>query len=222
MKSKQRRSEQGSVFVLTMLVLGVLTIVGLSLAVVTETEMLLGANDWVISETQFAAESALSTQIGMLLVANDTLMIDVVTPSYFSENHHARAGFAGTRRLGFELESSCLLPVSIHEMAYTKLNEGSTDSLSAGWFYTHARAQRLSWERTQVLPSCADKNSISAQKRINNGFYYAPMDKFQADALINFERCGRDDTTTTSTSEAWKIVSNNLCAEGETVNEQTF
>ena len=48
------------------------------------------------------------------------------------------------------------------------------------------------------------------------------MDRFQADALINFERCGKDTTTTTSTSEAWSIVAENLCDEGESVYEQTF
>ena len=67
----QRRDERGSMFLVALAALAILTIIGLSLAMVTETEMLLGANEWVITETHFAAEAGVTTQISKLLVSHD-------------------------------------------------------------------------------------------------------------------------------------------------------
>ncbi|MEM6792455.1 MAG: hypothetical protein AAF725_00605 [Acidobacteriota bacterium] len=211
---KSRRSdERGSMFLLALVALSVLTIIGLSLAVVTETEMLLGANEWVITETHFAAEAGLTTQISQLLVANDTQGVDVVIPSYFGaaddstfflpDQSGGGAGGGGVStskefyRLGFDVKSTGLLPVTVEEMPYSKANEGASDRFYAGFFYTLTRSQRTAWRGDyQSTPTCDDLDrSLLGQKHITNGFYYSPMGALQAEAMINVERAGIDSST---------------------------
>ncbi len=62
--------EQGSVFIVSLMVLVMLTVIGLSLALVTETEMLIGGNEQVIHETFYAAETGMAVAVSQLMVSN--------------------------------------------------------------------------------------------------------------------------------------------------------
>ena len=179
------RDEEGSIFVITMMVLGILTIVGLSLAVVTETEMMLGANEWVVAETHFAAEAGLSAQISSLLVSQDTFMVDFVTRSHFGWRSNPNF-------LGFDVKSSCLMPILVEPLAYSKANAGAVDRYYSGYYYTKVRAERVSWPATQQAPSCDDMDTVNARKYIVSGFFYGPMGELSGATNVNWERCGVD------------------------------
>ena len=54
---RTHQREAGSVYVIALLVLLILTIVGLALSLVTQTERLLGANDRITQRVFYAADS---------------------------------------------------------------------------------------------------------------------------------------------------------------------
>jgi hypothetical protein len=61
--SPPRTAEQGSAYIVTLLVLFVLTIVGLSLTLVTQTEMLVGSQDRTTQRIFYAADAGLQASI---------------------------------------------------------------------------------------------------------------------------------------------------------------
>lgn len=187
--SAKSLSERGSAFMIALAALTILTIVGLSLAMVTETEMLLGANEWVITETHFAAEAGINTQISKLLVSNDTSKTEIVIPSYFGQADTSN-------QIGFDIRSTGMLAVTIEELPYSKANAGAADRFFSGYFYTLVRAQRTSWLSTAPVPECADLGrTMMGQKHVTTGFYYGPLAALPAEALINYQRAAFDSTT---------------------------
>jgi len=65
------RGEAGSAYVLVLIALVVLTIMGLSLAFTTQTEVQIGANDRVTSRVFYAAESGIAVATVKAIVAAD-------------------------------------------------------------------------------------------------------------------------------------------------------
>jgi Tfp pilus assembly protein PilX len=66
-----RDRQRGSAFIITLMVLVVLTILGLSLAFVTSGEQQVGANERLISRVFYAADSGIAIATARLLVNND-------------------------------------------------------------------------------------------------------------------------------------------------------
>lgn len=67
MTGSMRSRERGSAYLIVLMVLFVLTTLGLSLSVVTQTEILAGAQERVIERTFYAAESGLELSIARAL-----------------------------------------------------------------------------------------------------------------------------------------------------------
>ena len=152
-----RYRERGSLFLVALLVLSLVTIIGLSMVTITETEMLLGTSEWVIAETHFATESGMSTQFAQLLVTNDTSPVDIVLPSYFGE-------LDTTNQIGFDIKGSGLFPISMDELPYSKANVGSADVLLSAYFYTHIRGRRLAWDQNEP-PAKSTSSTASTTAR---------------------------------------------------------
>ena len=66
---KDRPSEAGSAYLATLLVLVVLTILGLSLAVITQTEVLIGGSEKQATRQLFSAQSAIAIATGTEMVS---------------------------------------------------------------------------------------------------------------------------------------------------------
>ncbi len=81
----RRRLRRGSAFIMAMIALAVLTVVGLSLTMVTQTESTLGETEKVINEQFYAAESGNTAQIATLLATNGLEGINIVVPSLMPE-----------------------------------------------------------------------------------------------------------------------------------------
>jgi len=64
--------QKGSAYLVALLALVVLTIVGLSLALITQTENQLGSNERTLNRVFYAADSGISFSIARALVNNDT------------------------------------------------------------------------------------------------------------------------------------------------------
>ena len=66
-----RDSERGSVYLIALLGLVVLTILGLTLSVITQTEMRMGANERVLQRVFYAADSGFGASLSRAMVQGD-------------------------------------------------------------------------------------------------------------------------------------------------------
>lgn len=67
--SRRHTRQQGSAYLVTLLALVVLTIIGLSLSVITQTEMQIGANERTVQRVFYAADSGISVATSRALNA---------------------------------------------------------------------------------------------------------------------------------------------------------
>lgn len=181
--------ERGSVFIVALMVLVMLTVIGLSLALVTETEMLIGGNEQVINETFFAAETALSAGVTQLMVANST---DGKCLGQLAVDTDNSTRMLGVRTLGYSVDITNLYPVSFDVAAYSKANEGSASQMFAGFFRAEGRAMRGTWPQSAARPVPREQGeeladidfTVQAENEIELAFYSAPLQGLEASSLI--------------------------------------
>jgi hypothetical protein len=71
-----QRGQDGSAYIIALLVLVVLTIIGLGLALITQTEMEIGANEKTLQRVFYAADSGISRSISQAVNSFDGQPID--------------------------------------------------------------------------------------------------------------------------------------------------
>jgi hypothetical protein len=187
------RREEGSAIMFALLAMIFLTIIGLSLTVVTETEMLIGTNEQLSEETFYAAEAGVATAVSQLLVTNDLKKKYFAIPARDADGAVRKVG---NRTLGYSVDFSDVYPVAFDVAPYSTTNEGSSEEHYHGYFYVKVRARRLTWPENQAVPDCAteaakspdnpdpgDFAAIQAEKVLNVGFYAGPLPDLGADAL---------------------------------------
>ncbi len=187
------RSDAGSALLLALLAMVFLTVIGLSLAVVTETEMLIGTNEQIAQETFFAAEAGVATAVSQLLVTND-----LVSRYFAIEAHQGDAvRNVGDRTLGYSVDFTDVYPVAYDVAPYTGANEGSTEPHYTGFFYTRVRARRMAWPDTDDVPDCQSEidrdpddppvhdyfENVQAEKVLTLGFFVSPLPDLGGQAL---------------------------------------
>ena len=181
-----RKAERGSVFVVALMVLVMLTVIGLSLALVTETEMLLGGNERVINETFYAAEAGVAVAVGQAMLA----ATDKKCFALLAKEEGDADRMVGVRQLGYSVDSSSLYPVAFDVAPYSKANEGRGDILFSAFFRGEARALRGTWipladggrdvprepeEALDDIPAAVDF-TIQGEKTIDLAFYVSPIE----------------------------------------------
>lgn len=172
--------ERGSVFIVALLALVLLTIIGLSLALVTETEMLLGGNEQIITETFYAGETAAAVALGQAMLGITDAKCFAI-PAREEDGNQRKLGL---RNLGYSTDSTSLYPLAFDVAPYSKANEG-TDQLFAAYFRGQVRALRGSWPGTEAVPREAgedlqtlidnDEFALQAEKTIDLAFFVAPL-----------------------------------------------
>jgi hypothetical protein len=81
-----RRAERGTAYVIALLVLVVLSILGLSLALISQTEQQLGANELTTHRAMYGAEAGMQLAMARVLTVNssvDNASVTSVTPMTF-------------------------------------------------------------------------------------------------------------------------------------------
>ena len=73
-RQRVRRAQRGSAFIISLLVIVVITFLGLTLAMVTSTEMQLGGNDRDLQRSLYACQSGLAITAARVLVRQDSLV----------------------------------------------------------------------------------------------------------------------------------------------------
>ncbi len=69
--SATRNPERGSAYVVTLMVLFILSIIGVSLTLITQTETLLGSNERTIQRTFYSATSGIDVAVARMLIDGD-------------------------------------------------------------------------------------------------------------------------------------------------------
>lgn len=189
-------TERGSVFIVALMVLVMLTVIGLSLALVTETEMLIGGNEQIVNETFFAAETGLAVAVSQLMTANS---LDSKCMAQLARNTDDSARMLGVRNLGYSVDYTNIYPVAFHVAPYTRANEGRDEQLYAGFFRGQARALRGSWLATtdpalnpDAVPVPREEGDkledidfeVQSEKIVNMAFFSAPLQALESGTLV--------------------------------------
>lgn len=179
---KRQKLTRGSAFIMALIALAVLTVVGLSLSMITETESSLGEMEKTINEQFFANESGNTAQTSTLLATNGLEGINLVVESMGLSRSQANL------KIGYDVVSSGLAPVDTDEMPYTKANEGRGDKLYAFYYHMKILARRTAWNKSAEVPSCDDINRAELGRALTQtSFYYAPAGKLPDTALITMQ-----------------------------------
>ncbi|MDY7093339.1 MAG: hypothetical protein SX243_10255 [Acidobacteriota bacterium] len=78
---RTRRDQRGSAYLAVLMVLLLLTVLGMSLVLITQTERDLGSNHRMVSKTFYAADSAVGMAVSWLLLSNNYQPQRLVLPN---------------------------------------------------------------------------------------------------------------------------------------------
>ena len=131
----QRAAERGSAYLFVLLGLLVLTIIGLSLVVVTQTEMQIGGAEQTATRILFGAESGLHGQVGLhFLELNPESRQFQVATSTSAET------IVATKET---VDVSPFYPIYAGPCALCSVNQGSEQRYYVNNYVVNARAERL-------------------------------------------------------------------------------
>jgi hypothetical protein len=134
--SGRRTGEAGSAYVAVLLVLVVLTILGLALSFVTQTEMQSGRNERTVNRVFYAADAGIETAIARALVNSD----HQGRKFFFTDSGSALT--SGTLELGTEVSISDFFPIQEAPCDYCEINNGNSYQGRDYYNITHAVTSR--------------------------------------------------------------------------------
>lgn len=143
-KSLGRRSQTGSAYVLTLMVLVILTLAGMSLALITQTERQLGSNERSMQTTFYAADSGIALGTARTLALNEQSSFEVVLDKYEPNDDTALAN---------RIQISPFQQILPMPCNYCEINQGSQ-------YYNvnhavNSTAERVVWDGTGLPPDNA-------------------------------------------------------------------
>jgi hypothetical protein len=168
----QIRSEAGSAYVITLLALVVLTIMALSLALVTQTEVQVGSNERTVSRMFYAADSGLGVAVAeALLVNNNPDNPTVPGPRTVLLNKvSVGAGSSLSTNVADRVTISAFVPIQFVRCDLCQSEEGKQKF----WRVNHAvsaTAERIAWTGSGDPPANA---TLLGQKTLSGMFQFEP------------------------------------------------
>lgn len=133
-----RRNEAGSAYVVTLLALVVLTILALSLTMITQTEVQVGANEKTVNRTFYAADS------GLGLAAAEALTSSRYMPLKVLLNQNT----VGNYSTGDWVTVSAFVPILMTRCDWCPANDDGVPKFFKTTHAVTATVQRLAWTGT--------------------------------------------------------------------------
>lgn len=133
----RRRNEEGSAYLIALMGLVVLTVLGLGLSLVTQTEMKLGANERTLQRVFYAADSGFSSAISRALVQADYQGRAFSLPDY---------GSAAALNYRHNVDVSAFFPILTSPCNLCQINNAGTYGTKQYYKISHAvssLAQRM-------------------------------------------------------------------------------
>lgn len=165
------KKEDGSLLIMVLLVLLILTGVALSLMFVTELEMRMGGAEKVITQTFYAAESGLHAALAGLQNQN----WDGETIAF------VEGQLGGNQLIGTRVETSNIELVGAPQLPpMTLANEGENEYFSYSVFLT-STSQRVAWPDSDAVPIYPPGSSrenlvhIQSQRRLSAQYVVSPL-----------------------------------------------
>jgi hypothetical protein len=166
--------ESGSAYVVTLLALVVLTLLALTLAFVTQTEVQVGANERTVNRTFYAADS------GLGVAAAQALASGRYTPVTFLMNQTD----VGAAHLADRVEVAPLVPILTVRCDWCPAND---DGVPKFWKVHHAAtatAERIAWTGSGPPPAAA---TLLGQKTLSVMFEFQPWPTPPVDSIAAAE-----------------------------------
>lgn len=168
----QIRSEAGSAYVITLLALVVLTILALSLALITQTEVQVGSNERTVSRMFYSADSGLGVAVAEALLVNNnpdnptlpgsrTVLLNKVSVG---------AGSSLSTNVADRVTISAFVPIQYVRCDLCQSEEGKQKF----WRVNHAvsaNAERIAWTGSGAPPADA---TLLGQKTLSAMFQFEP------------------------------------------------
>ena len=153
-KTHYPRREQGSVYILALLVLLILTVVGLSLSLVTQSEMQIGVNERLSHQAFHMSTAGIDIATAKALVMPDlrSFELDLVEPSNVTNLN-----------LRHRIEVAPFLPILSAPCNLCQINEGA-DFMKINHAVSSS-ATRIAWMGNPATPP--DVPSPLAQERVS-------------------------------------------------------
>ncbi len=165
------RKEQGSAYLIALLGLMVLTIVGITLASVTTTEMEIGLNERQATRAFYSAEAGIGVAIARSLVQGGQLASQQFTLS----QDRQITGVTSSVNRSYVVDVSPFFPVQVENCNWCP--DGGRFSGEASYsrvnFAVSATSQERTWQGTEETPP-ADAN-VRSQKTIATMFEATPI-----------------------------------------------
>lgn len=182
-------SQGGSAFVAALLLIIVLTVLGVTLVLTTQTERRIGANERTGERNFYAADAALRLGLVKFMALKDyrPLRLDTVEPVVVdgvtrSGNVQARDLDGNLRQMGIEtrLEVSAIYPINNSRSSLGMINQGSH-------YYNINHAVVASATRIVPRPDASGLPPIMSTKQLSVMFMADPLPAPNAQALATID-----------------------------------
>jgi hypothetical protein len=161
-----QRAEAGSAYVITLLALVVLTILALSLALVTQTEVQVGSNERTVNRTFYAADSGLGIAAAEALASGRYTGVTVILNKV-----SVGAGSSKTANVADRVTISAMVPIQTIRCDWCPANANGVPKFFKVNHAVTATAQRVAWSGTGDPPANA---TLLGQKSLSAMFEFQP------------------------------------------------
>ncbi len=166
------RSQAGSAYVITLLALVVLTILALSLALVTQTEVQVGSNERTVNRAFYSADSGLGIAVAEALVNSSGPQSPTHPGSTVVVLNKTSIGGDGpaSAHTADRVTISSFVPIQYVRCDWCPANEGTQKF----WRVSHAvsaTAERIAWSGSDDPPADA---MLLGQKTLSAMFQFEP------------------------------------------------
>ena len=159
----KKRSEEGSAYVIALMILFVLTVIGISLTLVTQTEALVGSQERAIQSVFYAAEGGLSTGVARALAYNTQPFV------YETRQEVSIPGVANPLTIAETVDMTGFITVGFSKCFGCEENFGTSD-FAAVLFAATSTATRMGADLT------GDEDVPLARKAITTMVQFFPAD----------------------------------------------
>ena len=164
--SKQRdlrHGERGSAYIAALLVLVVLAIIGLSLMMITETEMRIGSNERTINRAFYAVESGLGVAAARVLT----------TRAYKTFAYVQDEVRVGNQRVADLVDVTLMAPIAMEPCDWCPRNDDGVPKFYKINHAVTAEARRVGWNGPGLPPANA---TVMARRQVTVMFEFQPFD----------------------------------------------
>jgi len=177
--------QRGSAYILALLILVVMTLIGLSLALISSTEMQVGANERLIQRTFYAADAGVGLTVARILTKND---FAEGTPDEPDNPVYPLNAVPGSESplVKNQVVLAPAIPLLEAPCALCEINNAGTYSETAYWRYNIAmtsRGQRTSLDGTTNVADNTVSANLDIQPWQVDPNAYAALGKYTPEEL---------------------------------------